>query len=309
MKKKLFRILLVFTLVITGIIGASWIGVIAQENNLTYYEGISFPGQNINTEVSDIQITDIKCIQMNDQEFKEKVAELWGDEAAAKAVRVDKDIDLNTGEPLYVLNPTSVTAQNWCGYWLQNNNIYGVIGWFNARQCTGTDARDATWIGIGGASANNLLQTGIDMSLMEAWVEALPGGPQYLFSVDQNDEIHASIGYSFDRPGYWYVSILDQTTWDGWGGYISYNPERYACWIIETPYKNPWHTSQYHIGSFGTVSLDNCAWWGDELEYHDINWDGEGGTLYKITEHTLNNEWLSASAIGADGESFSIIKN
>jgi hypothetical protein len=257
----------------------------------------------ISTADSNAKIT---TKHMSDGELFQKIEELWGSDIALKAKRINKEVDLNlrNGNTVRFLTPGNLTMESWSGYRLVRSGIYGVKGEFTARHCTGVDAVDGTWLGMGGVG-ENLIQTGVNMLTMEAWVEALPGDPVPVLDVNAGDDIHASVGISNDYPSYCYVVILDQTTYDTWGDYFLYSPDSRACWIVETPYKNDQRDSQYHIGDFSAVNFTSCQWWDSSLTYRNINY-GSTGTLSKVKEQTLNNEVMTPSNLGGDGQSFSV---
>jgi hypothetical protein len=237
-----------------------------------------------------------KVIYWIDEEFSVNMVKVFGPEAS-RAVQVHTEIDIDSKEGVF--NWTQVETPNYCGYCQDNSGtttIYGVIAQFTARHCTGAGwpyTWDSEWIGV---SYTNMLQTGVNMHLMKAWVELLPGSEQDLFSVNAGDDIHASVGYAYS--GYWYVSILDQTTSQGWGAYFAYSPnQNKAEWIVEN---NP----NYPMGTFGTVYFTGCHWWDYTTQYFNL---GQGaGTLYQY--HISNDSgylWPSST----DGTSFTVTKN
>jgi hypothetical protein len=141
--------------------------------------GIAIQSNATNADSSQTSSTKIRYL--TDTQWTAKMVQIYGPEAA-KASRVKMQFDLGSKSITANLTPIPHQSSNWCGYHLDNGTnttIYGVIGQFNARQCTGTNAEDSEWVGMAGdnPALPNLLQIGIDMKSMIAFWQELPGVP------------------------------------------------------------------------------------------------------------------------------------
>jgi hypothetical protein len=240
-----------------------------------------------------------RVIYWTDEEFHVNMVKIFGPEAS-RVVQVKKKLDLDFND--MSISSVPFESPNWCGYVQDNSGtttIYGVMGHFTARHCVGPGwpyPWDSEWLGVGGP---NILQTGVNMKTMKAWVELYPNQQeQSVFSVNAGDDIHASVGRSDILPGYWYVAIIDQTTYQGYGVYYAYTlNQNQAEWIVEN---NP----SFPMGTFGTVYFTSCYWWDSSLTYRPMGYGT--GTLY---QYHINNEsgYLYPSA--TTGTSFSVTKN
>lgn len=264
--------------------------------SLMAISGVLLHGNAVDADSNQEPVTKIRYL--TDEEFMELMVKTYGPEAS-KVQRVNTEVDLDSQDGFFFATPQTTISANWCGYYLDNGEdttIRGVIGQFPARHCTGYQAVNGTWVGIGGLVSNNLLQTGVNMYNMQTFVECLPGAAQHLFDVNEGDDIHASVGYHYSN--YWFVSIWDQTTQQGWGNDIYFVPAtNNADWIVETVYG-------YHTGTFDTVSFSYCRWWDSSLTYHDMNWGP--GDIWKNLLLNYYNEVLIPSSIGPDNRSFSV---
>jgi len=311
-RKYLVGVLLVVVLALVLTFGAAPV----QTDSLNAASGISYGSAVIpqaeqtngtgETQLSN-QTQEIRAIYPSDEVVLKEIEKIFGPETMALAKhRVTATIDLNSREgTYYIINPVPVWNANWCGYSLNNVNLVGVRSTFNVKHCTGADAFDGTWIGLGGHRVNNLIQTGVDQLHMYAWVEALPGAAQFLFWVNQNDSMSSSVGR--EAGGYCRVVIMDNTTGSYWAADIAYPPtDPWGDWIVETPCKDANCVQQYHIGHFGTVSFTDSKWWDTNEVWHTIN---EAGTLWKMQMNTVNGEVMIPSNLGGGGTSFSVTRN
>jgi hypothetical protein len=140
--------------------------------------------------------------------------------------------------------PSFEQSANWSGYVMPSNSIItNASGTFTVPtlDCTQTpDAREATWVGIGGveysngSSSGDLLQTGVRSVCAggveisnAAWWEEFPEVAEVGFAglpVSPGDEIEASV-YEWGSGAHWETCVDDRTTGlsglmvtgEGWG--------------------------------------------------------------------------------------------
>lgn len=141
---------------------------------------------------------------------------------------------------------SSYSSTNWAG-WLSTSGIFtSVSGSWIAPQATGiagTTSADATWIGIGGVSSNDLIQVGtvniIDASGTvdtSAFYELLPGASQTIpsVSVSPGDSLSASV--SEISSGQWRITITNNTNGQTFTQNVAYaSTHSSAEWIEEDP--------------------------------------------------------------------------
>jgi hypothetical protein len=211
--------------------------------------------------------SDLVEVTLSEEAEREMFARVWGAAAAARAHRVAGPVSV----PLATENRRYATITNcynlnYCGYESHVSGIVGAKGTFTVRY--NTSGVQASWIGL--MSSSNILQTGIDGSNHYAWIEHYPADPDYIFPVNQNDVINASVGRDV-YTGYIYAVIYDVTTGDYASSTYSGTPYPYGCWIVEAPTLN--------IGGFGTINFSWCKWWNAAGTQSSISTGT--GTVYK----------------------------
>lgn len=130
----------------------------------------------------------------------------------------------------------------------------------------GTDTTaDATWIGIGGVTSGDLIQTGTDNSVSkngtvstEAFYEMLPAVSQTVpgVTVLPGNSISASI--TEVAAGQWEITITNNTNDETYSSTVSYTSSNSSAeWIEEDPsYTNG---QLVPFDDFGTVSISGAS--------------------------------------------------
>jgi hypothetical protein len=133
-------------------------------------EALFVPLVGVDAGVGQNQNPSERLANISDEEFREKFARVWGEEAATNVHRYKTpggfdETQTGLGEVSWA---TQLTAQNeaWAGYESRVSGINGVIARITARHCTGTNAYDGSWVGLLNSGRTELLQTGVDQYLM-----------------------------------------------------------------------------------------------------------------------------------------------
>jgi len=157
---------------------------------------------------------------------------------------------------------TSDTTDNWSGYVSTGGTYTTVSGsWKVPSVVASTDpvASDATWIGIGGDTSDDLIQVGTQNVVEDGQVtpgsfyEQLPDTSQAVpnLSVSAGDTITASIKEV--SAGEWSISIEDVTNGESYTNTVAYNSsESSAEWVEEAPSDG---SSIVPLDEFGTVTF------------------------------------------------------
>jgi hypothetical protein len=202
------------------------------------------------------------------------------------------------------LNDSSL---NWAGYTATSGSYTGISGTWTIPAVTGNIAlsADATWIGIGGVSSNDLIQAGTQAIVQngtvqyQAWYEVLPQVSQTVsMPVKSGDSITASI--TQQSTGVWLVVLQDNTSGQTYQQTVQYTSSLSSAeWIEEMP-----------MSGNSLLPLDN---------FKSINFSGssaiKGGVRETLSQtgatainmlNNLNQTLAAPSAIGSDGQSFTV---
>jgi hypothetical protein len=155
---------------------------------------------------------------------------------------------LNKAKTPYVVQATS---RNWSGYTVEGGPFTGAEGTFVVPEGYGSDCNAFTsqWVGIDGASNEDLIQAGVMEDLVdpatgkcsrghvwvEAWWEVLPA-PFVPVAMNVNIGDTVTVKINQTEPGSWAIQILDLTTDKSFILTEPYSgPATSAEWIIEAP--------------------------------------------------------------------------
>lgn len=228
-------------------------------------------------------------------------------------------VTTSQAQPPTATNPTAVNSDvgsnlsyNWAGYQATGGTFTGVSGTWtvpSVPSANSTEA-DATWVGIGGVASHDLIQAGTQALIngsgapaYQAWYEILPNTTQQVpLTVSAGDSMSASITETAAGSGEWNVSIRDNTTGQSYQTTLAYNSSQSSAeWIEEMPSDG---SSFVPLDNFDTVSFSG----GTAVENgNTVSIAGAGAT--ELTMVNGAQQTLAApSAIGADGESFTITR-
>jgi len=158
------------------------------------------------------------------------------------------------------------SSANWAGY-IADNGVYTSVSgsWVEPdpssnRQSLSTDA---TWVGIGGVTTNDLIQIGTQnivnangKIITTAFYETLPKIAHTIanFNVSPGDSITASLTET--SPNTWALSIVNNTNNDSFNKTIYYDSSLSSAeWIEEDPSDG---NGLIPLDNFGNVNFSNC---------------------------------------------------
>ena len=201
-------------------------------------------------------------------------------------------------------------SYNWAGYVATGGTFTGVAGTWTIPQPSsqGQLTADATWVGIGGVSSQDLIQTGTQAIVestggitYQAWYELLPNNSiQVPMAVNPGDSITGTIARQND--GTWLISLHDNSNGQSYQNTVNYDSTLSSAeWVQEMPSMG---SAFVPLDNFGTVNFTNGT-------------ATENGTLMTIAgansqPMTMVNSQVqplaSPSALNPDGMSFSVTR-
>jgi hypothetical protein len=143
------------------------------------------------------------------------------------------------------------TSGNWSGYAMEGGPFSGVEGTFVVPEGYGSNCNAFTsqWVGVDGASNQDLIQAGVTEDLVDpatgncspghvwvsAWWEVLPApSVPIVMSVNIGDTVTVKINQA--KPGSWTIQIVDISSDKSFSVTQPYNgPATSAEWIVEAP--------------------------------------------------------------------------
>jgi hypothetical protein len=223
---------------------------------------------------------------------------------------------------LLALQPVLASAQtvsdssmNWSGYVATPSAASGTFTGITATWTIPTVANsylltaDATWIGIGGVSGNDLIQAGTQeitgqgsTTEYEAWVETLPNASQPVsLSVKAGDSVMVSI--TQQSTNLWLTKIMDITTGQSYSTTTAYTSSLSSAeWIEEAPMSG---NSLVPLDNFGSVEFTNAT----AIENgQNVTLAGSGATAMNML-NGYGQVLATPSAVGSDGQSFTVTKS
>jgi hypothetical protein len=207
----------------------------------------------------------------------------------------------------------SYSSSNWAGYFAASGAYNAVSANWVAPTIAATSdpgSADATWIGIGGITAGDLIQVGTDNIISSsgqvstaAFYEMLPysSTPINSLKISQGDQISAALNEV--SVGIWDISLTDNTTNQTFTKTVSYSSSLSSAeWIEEDPANN--NGQLYPLDDFGNVAFSNCL--------SAVNGTAEtiaaAGASSVTMEDASNQPVATPSALGSDGASFNVIR-
>jgi len=188
------------------------------------------------------------------------------------------------------LTPDSTESENWSGYWIGGGPFTAVRGSFNVPNVApSSDETDTSeWIGIDGASNDDLIQAGVSEDydpatgriLVYPWWEILPAPatPIRTLRVSQGDRV--TIAISRVAGTTWEIDVSDDTT-----GQVSRTTHDYdgaavsAEWIVEAATSGDTN-NVLTLGQFTpNVTFTNDAFSGPETSITSVSMVQGGVTV------------------------------
>jgi hypothetical protein len=201
-------------------------------------------------------------------------------------------------------------SRNWAGYAATGGTFTAVSGsWTVPTISAGrTTAGDATWVGIGGVRATDLIQAGTDATVQSgrvsytAWIELLPQASQPVpLDVSAGDTV--SVAITQQSGDTWQISIRDTTTGQAYQKRVTYaSSHSSAEWIEESPAVG--RRTLLPLDNFGTITFTGATTVEDGQQHSIAQADGQPITLSSQTGQPA----AQPSALGDDGASFSVTR-
>ncbi|HVO28568.1 MAG TPA: G1 family glutamic endopeptidase [Candidatus Paceibacterota bacterium] len=206
---------------------------------------------------------------------------------------------------------------NWSGYEATGGTFTAVSGTWTVpavAAATSTEA-DATWVGIGGISGQDLIQAGtqavVDRSgtvSYQAWYEMLPQATQQVpLTVSAGDSMSASLtetsAGTATTPAQWQVTIRDNTTGQSYQASLAYSSSLSSAeWIEEMPSDGAGFVP---LDNFGSVPFLNGM---ATKNGTPLTISGAGGQALTMVNRS-GNTLASPSTLGSDGASFTVTRS
>lgn len=206
---------------------------------------------------------------------------------------------------------TGYTSTNWSGYLATGRTFTAVRGSWIAPSATGngvSTSADATWVGIGGVTAGDLIQVGTQNVVSAsgqvttyAWFEMLPAFEQQINTmvVHPGDSITASV--VLVSGSQWTITITDNSDSQSFSITVAYASSLSSAeWIEEDP----------SYGANQLVPFDNftgVSFSGGSALANGISVSMSGSNALPVTLVNGSGQPIAVpSAIGGDGASFSV---
>src|SRR5712692_4401229 len=162
--------------------------------------------------------------------------------------------------------PASVTSSssNWSGYAASGGTFTSVTATWTvpAVSATSTGA-DATWVGIGGLTSNDLIQAGTQAIVdgggtveYSSWIEMLPQSSRNVpLTVSAGDSVTVTIAQQTGND--WLISIKNNTTKGSYSVTVQYSSSNSSAeWVQEAPSVGRGLVS---LDQFGTVQFSGAS--------------------------------------------------
>ncbi len=209
---------------------------------------------------------------------------------------------------------SSYTSTNWAGWMSTVGTFTSVSGSWTAPRVSGngrSTSADATWIGIGGVSSNDLIQVGTMNSVSAggrvttwAFYELLPAFAQTIstVSVAPGDSLSASV--SEVSPGQWTISLTNNTNGQSFTQTFAYASSRSSAeWIQEDPSNA--QDQLVPLDNFGTATFTNGMTTSSGVSRNILNSLAVPITLVNNAGQAL----VTTSSLSGGGSSFSVTHN
>lgn len=208
---------------------------------------------------------------------------------------------------------SDTTALNWAGYIATGGTYTSVSGSWVVPSVTTSDATadvaDATWVGIGGVTRNDLIQAGTEaipdssgQLVYRAWMETLPQDSKIVpLTVAPGDAVSISITES--TSGVWEVSFENDTTGQSYVTSVQYDSSlSSADWVEEMPVEVG---GVIGLDDFGTINFTS----GYAIKNGQAVTIQSSGATALTMDNARGETIATPSSLGADGSSFSVSRS
>jgi hypothetical protein len=214
-------------------------------------------------------------------------------------------IAAQTHAPRLIMQPVSSTSRNWAGYVAQNGPYTTVSGTWTVPSVTGSYATsaDAAWIGIGGMSSSDLIQSGTQDIVdpdgqvsTSGFYELLPDAAITIPTVTVHPGDSVTVSIARQQLNRWQISFTDTTDRQTFKTTVAYTSSLSSAeWIEEAPSDG---SGTMPLANFGSVSFKHGA--------------SNHGTIAKSGAQSLTmaddqgQTLATPSALSSDGASFTV---
>jgi hypothetical protein len=202
------------------------------------------------------------------------------------------------------------TTTNWAGYATTAGTLNGISGTWKVPTVSGSGdtAADATWIGIGGISSSDLIQTGTQNIVSpdgqvttSAFYELLPDASEDISTLNVNPGDTVSASVDEISSGQWRITMNDTTTGGTFSTVVAYNSsESSAEWIEEDPSDGA--DQQIPLDNFGSVGFTS----GTAIENGSTVSIAKSGAQAVSMINGEDQSLASVSSLSSNGESFTV---
>jgi hypothetical protein len=200
------------------------------------------------------------------------------------------------------------SSYNWAGYVSTGGAFTSVSGtWVIPSVASNPNLTgDATWVGIGGVSGNDLVQvgtqalTGPGSTTYQAWYETLPSFSQPIsMVVNPGDSVTASISQYASNQ--WTISLRDNTSGQSFQTVLPYNSTMSSAeWIEEMPSQAG--GAFIPLDNFGVIQFSG----GSTVKNGQPLTLAQAGANGMTMINSSGQPVATTSALGTDGASFSV---
>jgi len=229
------------------------------------------------------------------------------DDQPAAAAQPAPTTRTDTGVPAAAATSSS-TSSNWSGYSATGGKYTSVTGTWTVPTVTAAiPGADATWVGIGGIDASDLIQAGTQATVSggevayEAWIEMLPASSRPVsLSVSAGDSVTVTITQKAAVD--WTIQMRNNTTGQAYNTSVKYTSSSSSAeWVQEAPSAG---RGMIPLDDFGTLRFSGASAVrdGQSLALKALN--PQAITMINGARQPL----AQPSVIGADGSSFSVTR-
>jgi hypothetical protein len=207
--------------------------------------------------------------------------------------------------------PATVTSSssNWSGYAANGGNFTSVTATWTVPTVSATSSgADATWVGIGGLTSNDLLQAGTQAMVdgsgtveYSSWIEMLPQSSRNVpLSVSAGDSVTVTITQQSGND--WLIAMKNNTTTGTYSVTVQYSSSNSSAeWVQEAPSVGRGLVS---LDQFGTVNFTGVSAVRDGKTMSASALGAKAITMINGRGQAI----AQPSTIGSDGSSFTVAR-
>ena len=208
-------------------------------------------------------------------------------------------------------NPATITSSssNWSGYAASGGTFTSVTATWTVPTVAATSSgADATWVGIGGLTSNDLIQAGTQAMVdgsgtveYSSWIEMLPQSSRTVpLSVSAGDSVTVTITQQSGND--WLIAMKNNTTNGTYSVTVQYaSSNSSAEWVQEAPSIGRGLVS---LDQFGTVKFSGASAIRDGKTMSPAALSAKAITMINGRGQAI----AQPSTMGSDGSSFTVVR-